>query len=51
MKFKDWLLKEVGTSTSCIAGFSRMALPMSRRMWPIEVEEKDKKKKKPKKDE
>ncbi len=37
MRFKDWLLKETGTSTSCIAGFSRMTLPLVTRQWPLEV--------------
>lgn len=37
MKFKDWLMKEVGTSTSCIAGFSRIAIPMVTRQWPHPV--------------
>ena len=35
MKFKEWLdLQEVGTSTGDIAAFSRISIPMSRRMWP-----------------
>lgn len=37
MRFKDWLLKEISTSTSCIAGFSRMTLPLVKRTWPIEI--------------
>ena len=50
MKFKEWMqIQEVGTSTSCIAGFSRMTLPMVRRMWPMEWGswKEDRKKKKP----
>lgn len=34
MRFKEFLLKEVGTSTGDIAGFRRIAIPMVRRMWP-----------------
>jgi len=45
MRFKDWLLKEVGTSTADIAGFRRISIPLVRRMWPTEGD--DKKKKKP----
>jgi len=37
MKFKEWLMKEVGTSTSSIAGFSRIAIPLVTRMWPHPV--------------
>jgi hypothetical protein len=38
MKFKEWLeLQEVGTSTSCIAGFKRMTLPLVTRQWPSEI--------------
>lgn len=49
MKFKDFILKEVGTSTSCIAGFPRMTIPLVRRVWPPELggewpEDSDKKK-------
>lgn len=40
MTFKEWLLKETGTSTSCIAGFSRMTLPMVTRTWPVEKKRK-----------
>lgn len=50
MKFKDWMLQEVGTSTSCIAGFSRITLPLVRRVWPMDWgswHEDRKKKKKP----
>ena len=46
MKFKEWLLmKEVGTSTSCIAGFSRIAIPMVTRTWPSYAMSDEKKKK------
>ena len=31
MNFKEWLIKEVGTSTGDIAGFRRITLPMVRR--------------------
>jgi len=31
MGFKEWLIKEVGTSTGDIAGFRRITLPMVRR--------------------
>lgn len=34
MTFKEWLVKEVGTSTGDIACFARMTLPMVRRVWP-----------------
>jgi len=37
MKFKEWLIKEVGTSTGDIAGFRRITLPMVRRMYPPEI--------------
>lgn len=37
MKFKDWLIKEAGTTTGDIAGFRRMTLPLVRRMWPPEI--------------
>ena len=37
MRFKEFLLKEVGTSTGDIAGFRRIAIPMVRRMWPPSV--------------
>jgi hypothetical protein len=49
MRFKEWL-NETMTSTSCIAGFSRPALPMVYRTWPPEWgnwREDRKKKKKP----
>lgn len=36
MKFKDWL-NETMTSTNCIAGFSRIALPLVTRQWPPAV--------------
>jgi len=37
MRFKDWLIKEVGTTTGDIAAFRRIALPMVRRQWPPEI--------------
>lgn len=50
MKFKEWFIKEVGTSTGCIAHFS---LPLFSgtvdRTWPSLINEKDKKDKKKKK--
>ena len=37
MNFKEWLeLKETMTSTSAIAGFSRMSIPLVRRITPGE---------------
>jgi hypothetical protein len=52
MRFKDWLIKEVGTTTGDIAAFRRIALPMVRRMWPPSIatmfeEDPPKKPKKP----
>jgi hypothetical protein len=37
MKFKDWLIREAGTTTGDIAGFRRMTLPLVRRMFPPEI--------------
>lgn len=37
MRFKDFLLQEVGTSTGDIAGFRRISLPLTRRMWPPNI--------------
>jgi hypothetical protein len=38
MNFKKWMqLQEVGTSTGDVAAFSRISIPMSRRMWPPSV--------------
>lgn len=37
MDFKEWLLKEVGTSTGDVAGFARITLPMIRRKWAGKV--------------
>jgi hypothetical protein len=37
MRFKEFLLKEVGTSTGDIAGFRRIAIPTVRRMYPPEI--------------
>lgn len=35
--FGQWRqIRETMTSTSCVAGFSRIALPMSRRVWPMD---------------
>lgn len=35
MKFKEWLeIQETMTSTGDIAGFSRIVMPLSRRLWP-----------------
>ena len=49
MRFKEWMIQEVGTSTSCIAGFSRITIPMVRRTWPTDWGNwyQDRKKKKP----
>lgn len=42
IKFKEWLqLQETGTSTADVAVFSRISIPLVRRIWPVE---KDKKK-------
>jgi hypothetical protein len=52
MRFKHWLeLQESGTTTSCIASFKRMVLPLITRVWPTEVLDLDinKGEKKPKK--
>jgi hypothetical protein len=38
VRFKEWLeLQEIGTSTSCIAGFSRIVMPLVTRQWPSQV--------------
>jgi len=37
MKFKEWLLQEVGTTTADIATFRRMSIPLVRRIWPPSV--------------
>lgn len=50
MKFKEWIqIQEVGTSTSCVAGFSRITIPLVHRMWPTDWGswKEDRKKKKP----
>lgn len=40
MRFKEFLqLDEAGTTTGDIAGFSRITLPLVRRIWPTEVED------------
>lgn len=50
MRFRDWMkMQETMTSTGCIAGFSRIALPLSRRMWPTDHSEEEKKEPKKKK--
>lgn len=37
IKFKEWVqVRESMTSTACIATFSRPALPMVRRVWPVD---------------
>lgn len=52
MRFKDWIQTEAMTSTNCVAGFSRIAIPLVFRQWPpaiaadLECGRKDKKKKK-----
>jgi hypothetical protein len=52
MRFKDWIQNETMTSTGCVAGFSRIAIPLVFRQWPpaiaadLECGRKDKKKKK-----
>lgn len=47
MRFKEFMIQEVGTSTGDIAGFSRISIPLTRRMWPspVNVLEDDSKKK------
>ena len=37
MKFKEFLLQEIGTSTGDVAGFRRMSIPLTRRMWPPNI--------------
>jgi len=37
MRFKDFLIKEVGTSTGDVAGFRRISIPLTRRMWPPNI--------------
>ena len=50
MKFKDFIqMDEVGTSTSCIAGFKRIAIPNVRRIFPPELNWTDPEEKKGKK--
>lgn len=48
LNFKEWLdkIKENATTSACVAGFARPTLPMVRRTWPSELDEKKKKKKK-----
>jgi len=31
--FKEWLIKEVGTSTANVAAFQRITIPLIRRQW------------------
>jgi hypothetical protein len=39
MKFKEFIdLTETGTSTADIAGFSRICIPLVRRMYPNEID-------------
>lgn len=41
MTFKEFMkLDEVGTSTADVAGFSRICIPLTRRMWPNEKSKK-----------
>lgn len=41
MRFKEFMtLDEVGTSTGDVAVFSRICIPMSRRMWPSDKSKK-----------
>jgi len=49
MSFKDWFYKEAMTSTSCIAGFARMTLPLQVRGFGLMLDSDKKKKAKPKK--
>lgn len=57
MRFKDWFYSESLTSTGDIAGFSRIVLPLVRRVWTADLsdmdedEPKKKHKKKKKKEE
>lgn len=37
MTFKEFIMKEAMTSTSCVATFSRITLPMVTRMYPPAV--------------
>lgn len=52
ISFKEFFYQETMTSTGCIAGFSRMTLPLVRRQWmpsvasELEVNKGDKKSKK-----
>lgn len=40
MRFKDFIeLTEAGTTTGDIAGFSRITLPLVRRVWPSDIAE------------
>lgn len=37
MKFKEWLVKETGTSTGDVAGFSRRVMQPVTREWPKNI--------------
>ena len=42
LNFKDWLeMQESGTSTACIAGFSRIVMPLITRQWPTLLKDDD----------
>jgi hypothetical protein len=51
LNFKDWMVQEDGTSTACVATFSRPIMGMVRRTPPDEIALKHKKHKHHKKDE
>lgn len=36
MRFKEWLLQQEMTDTGSIAHFTRICIPLIRRMWPSE---------------
>ena len=46
LNFKDWLIGEEGTSTACVASFSRPIMGMVRRTGAKPILNKDDKKKK-----
>ena len=37
MGFREWLFKEVGTSTANVATFARVAIPLVRRKFPEKI--------------
>lgn len=38
MSFKQWFnIQETGTSTACVASFSRPVMPLVKRTWPTEI--------------